>query len=65
MSDMPYAWAPFLLAAAFVIGCTVSAVRFVNSGGAPRHAVGLAVNAVLALITGWVAWLAWFGPPLP
>jgi hypothetical protein len=65
MSDMPYAWAPLLVAAAFVVGCIVSAVRFVNSGGAPRHAVSLAINGVLAMIALSVAWLAWFGPPFP
>ena len=63
--DVPYAWVSVLLAGAFVFGVVSSAIRFVNSGGKPSHAVGMMFFGVLALISGWVAWVAVTGPPLP
>ncbi len=65
MADFPYAWLLVLIAAAFVLGVVSSAVRFVNSGGNPSHAVGTMLYGVLAMITGWVAWIALTGPPFP
>jgi hypothetical protein len=53
------------VAAAFVVGTVTSALRFVRSGGQPSHAVGMLLFGVLAIITGWVAWVAVTGPPLP
>ncbi|HEX7225173.1 MAG TPA: hypothetical protein VF367_06315 [Candidatus Limnocylindria bacterium] len=65
MADVPYAWVLVLVAAAFVVGTVTSALRFVRSGGQPSHAVGMLLFGVLAIITGWVAWVAVTGPPLP
>ena len=65
MTDVPYGWVLVLLAAAFVFSAVVSAIRFVNSGGRPSHAVGMLLFGVLAIISGWVAWVAVTGPPFP
>ena len=64
MTDVPYSWVSVLLAAAFVYGAVTNAIRFVKDGG-PSHAVGMFFFGVLAVITGWVAWMAVVGPPLP
>ena len=65
MSDVPYAWVLVLVAAAFAFGTVTRALRFVHSSGSPSHAVGMLLFGVLAIITGWVAWVAITGPPLP
>jgi hypothetical protein len=65
VTDVPYAWVLVLVAAAFVFGAVANAVRFVNSGGRPSHAVGMFVMGVLAIISGWVAWVAVTGSPFP
>ena len=62
---VPYAWVLVLMAAAFVFGAVANAVRFVNSGGRPSHAVGVLLFGVLAVMCGWVAWVAVTGPPFP
>jgi hypothetical protein len=64
VTEVPYAWVLVLVSAAFVFGTVVNAIRFVNSGR-PAHVIGMALNAVLAVITGWVAWVAVTGPQLP
>lgn len=63
--DVPYAWVLVLVAAAFAFGTVTNGIRFVSSGGRPSHAVGMMFMGVLAIITGWVAWMAVAGPPLP
>jgi hypothetical protein len=63
--DVPYAWVLVLLAAAFAFGAAANALRFVNSGGRPSHAIGMLFFGVLAVISGWVAWVAVTGPPFP
>jgi hypothetical protein len=65
VSDVPYAWILVLVAAAFAFGTVTNAIRFVNSGGKPSHVVGMALYGVLAIITGWVAWVSVTGPPFP
>ena len=63
--DVPYAWVLVLLAGAFVFGAVANAIRFVRSGGAPSHAVGMALYGILAIMSAWVAWVAVAGPPFP
>ena len=65
MSDVPYGWVLVLIAAAFVFGAVTNAIRFVHSGGRPSHAVSVFFFGVLAVISGWVAWVAVTGPTLP
>jgi hypothetical protein len=65
MTDVPYTWVLVLVAAACVIGAVANAIRFVNSGGRPSHAVGMMLFGVLAIISGWVAWVTVTGPPFP
>jgi hypothetical protein len=62
VSDVPYAWVLVLLAGAFVLGAVTNGMRFVRSGGRPSHAVGMFFCGVLALLSGWVAWVAVTGP---
>ena len=63
--DVPYGWVLVLLAAAFVFGAVTNAMRFVKSGGAPSHAVGMVLYGMLAIMSAWVAWVAVAGPPFP
>ena len=65
MTEVPYVWVLVLLVVAFAVGAIISALRFVNSGGNPSHAVGILFNGVLAIVMGLVVWLAISGPPLP
>ena len=65
MTDVPYAWVSVLLAAAFVWGTVSNGIRFAKTGGKPTHAVGMMFFGVLAIISGWVAWVAVTGPPFP
>ena len=65
MSDVPYAWVLVLMALAFVWGAVAHAVRFVTSGGKPSHAIGTMLYGVVAIISGWVAWIGLTGPPFP
>lgn len=65
MSDVPYAWVPVLLAAAFVVGSAVRVVRIVVDGPTPSRVIGLAVSIFAALIFVWVAWIAVAGPAAP
>ena len=54
-----------LLVAPFLYGAVSNAFRFVNSGGKPSHAIGMMLFGVLALISGWVAFVALTGAPFP
>ena len=65
MTDVPYAWVLVLMAAAFIFATVTNGMRFVQSGGRPSHAVGMMFFGVLAVISGWVAWVAVTGPPFP
>ena len=62
VSGVPDAWVMVALAAAFAFGAVTNAIRFVSSGGRPSHAVGMLLFGVLAIIAGWVAWVAVTGP---
>ena len=65
MWDAPYAWVLVLVAVAFVWGAAANAVRFATGGGRPSHAIGMMLYGVLAMVSGWVAWVAMTGPPFP
>ncbi len=65
MSDFPYGWVLVLIAVACVFSVVTHAIRFASTGGKPSHGVGMMLYGVLAIISGWVAWLTFAGPPFP
>jgi hypothetical protein len=57
---------PLLLAVLFLVGALFSALRFANSGASPSTVASLAINVVLVVVFGWMAWtLAQTVPVLP
>ena len=63
--DVPYAWALVPMAGAFMFGTAANGARFVTSGGKPAYATRMMFFGLLALMSLFVAWIAFTGPPFP